>query len=301
MKKATSTKSGKKPAKKQEVKKSAGKKKTAKKVKARKTKVEQGLVVVTNPTNPSQQFLVASELADDDAIEGELMGKAMESFVYSFSEGGKTVTGLTVAGTNETARQLTRKKDSGYKIRIIPESIKIEHNIEMGGELGINVYLLAENMLTGETAIGAKFEPYEKRGKNGKYKNTFSLEKAVSKAERNAKRKLIPEKIVIEMIKKFVRGNKVHEIGEHRAALYAPAEETPRTSEPEINYLARWLTILAKEAQIGHKNINKSDLEKMIALHNEYTGAGLKTLRVSQAVAKIQLNSFLNSPNMMNK
>lgn len=295
MKKTTKSKKAtpalKKPAKKKEVKK--------KEKKVKKTKPETGLVVVTNPTNPSQQFMVSSELADDDAIEAELMGRAMENYVYSFSEKGKTVTGMTVAGVNEMSRQLTKNPKSGIKIRIVPDSIKIEQNVGMGNDLGVSVYLIAENMLTGETAIGTKFEPYKKTGKNGSYTNTFALEKAVSKAERNAKRKLIPEKVAIEMIKKFVQKGNVQEISEHRADYFAPVESLPES--PKINYLAKLLSTLAREAGINHKQITKPDLEKMLDLFNLYTGGSLQSLRVSDNEAKNLLNEFLNCPKMMKK
>lgn len=294
MKKTTKSKKAtpalKKPAKKKEVKKKAVKKSK---------KDEQALVVVTNPTNPTQQFLVSSELADDDAIEAELMGRAMEHYVYSFTEKGKTVTGMTVAGVNEMSRQLTKNSKSGIKIRIVPDSIKIEQNIQMGNDLGVSVYLIAENMLTGETAIGSKFEAYKKTGKNGSYPNTFALEKAVSKAERNAKRKLIPEKVAIEMIKKFVKSGKVQDIPESRADYYAPPAET--IEPPKINYLAKFLSTLAREAGINHKQITKPDLEKMLDLFNQYTGGSLQSLRVSDNEAKNLLNEFLNCPKMMNK
>jgi len=190
------------------------KKKTTKAVKAKSgvkkpTKKSDGMIIVSSPINPGQEFVIASELADDEAIEQELMGRAMEQYVYSFDQKGKLVTGLTVAGVNEMCRQLTKNPKSGIKVRINPESIKIDTNVEMDGNKGVSVTVIAENMLTGETGIGAKFEPYKKTGRSGSYENTFALEKAVSKAERNAKRKLIPEKLAIETIKKFVKSGKV--------------------------------------------------------------------------------------------
>ena len=267
-------------------------KKTIKKKAEKKEELVRGDIVVHNPTNPMQEFVVASEVADDEAIEAELMGKAMEHYVYSFKQAGKEVTGMTVAGVNEISRQLTKKKDSGIKIRIVPDSIKIERNVEEDGNLGVSVVLIAENMLTGETAIGAKFEPYKKQGGKGSYDNTFSLEKAVSKAERNAKRKLIPEKVAIEMIKKFVRSGNVQSL--------APTNQPAQISAPaqSINYLSKLVTMLAREAnvKIAGGVPTKEDVEKMIDVYNLATGKSIKSLKVDEKVAQKLLMDYINSP-----
>ena len=46
-----------------------------------------------------------------------------------------------------------------------------------------------------------------KMGKNGKYAHTVATEKALSKAERNAKRKLIAEPMAIKIIQKLMTEN----------------------------------------------------------------------------------------------
>jgi len=281
------------------------KKKTEKPVKEKKSLVLGGDVIVHNPTNPMQEFVVASEVADDEQIEAELMGKAMEHYVYSFCEYGckehcnhKRVTGMTVAGVNEMSRQLTKKKDSGIKIRIVPDSIKIERGVEENGEQGVSVILIAENMLTGETAIGAKFEPFQKTGRKGKYPNTFALEKAVSKAERNAKRKLIPEKVAIEMIKKFVKSGNVQPLAPINQRQIAGPVKTK-----EVNYLGKLITMLADEAgvKISGGQMTKEDVEKMITIYNLATGENIKSLKVSQSDAERMLMSYVNAPVVVNK
>ena len=47
-------------------------------------------------------------------------------------------------------------------------------------------------------------------GKNGNYANTFATEKALSKAERHAKRKLIAEPMAIKIIQKRMTENPAH-------------------------------------------------------------------------------------------
>lgn len=270
-------------------------KKTRTKAKPKaKKKATQGLVLAHNPTNMSQEFFVASEMADDQAIEQELLGRAMEHYVYGFMQEGKPVTGLSVAGVNETTRQLTRKANSGYKIRIIPDSLKITRDVMYDKEKGVEVQVVAENMVTGETGIGIKFESYTKTGRKGSYQNTFAVEKAVSKAERNAKRKLIPEKAVVEMIKKFVAQNKY-------ASIAAPAENQRQISQPNyqpqrqnnVDYLGQLKTMLFRE---GGKVESKA-----IEIYNDYTGEQIRSLKVDQATAQKMLYNFLNSPLMASK
>lgn len=255
--------------------------------------------IVKSPTNPGQEFVIASELADDDAIEAELLGKAMENYVYSFNQKGATVTGLTVAGVNEMSRLLTKNSRSGIKIRIVPASIIIDTKAEMEGDKGVSVTLIAENMLSGETAIGAKFEPYMKGGKNGSYKNTFSLEKAVSKAERNAKRKLIPEKAAVEMIKKFVHNGNVQQIAQ---PTYQPRAIAQPAQPTEVNYLGKFITALAKASGVKIAgNLTKDQAEIMVEIYNSYTGQNIKSLRATQGTAQKYLDNLMESPAFANR
>jgi hypothetical protein len=276
-------------------------KKTAKAVAKKPTKKKKPVkkndnLVVHSPVNPTQEFVVASELADDSAIEADLLGKAMEHYVYSFEQKGKPVTGLTVAGVNEMSRLLTRKKDSGIKIRIVPDSVKIERDVEENGQKGVSVILMAENMLTGESAIGAKFEAYKKTGHKGDYDNTFPLEKAVSKAERNAKRKLIPEKVAVEMIKKFTLQGKVQSLPQARPV--AKVIEAPKPKAIGVNYLSKLISMLAKETniEINNGSLTKAQAEIMIETYNAYTGQNIKSLKVAQSTAQKYLMDFVNSP-----
>ena len=264
-----------------------------------------GLVLAHNPANISQEFFVASEMADDQAIEQELLGQAMEHYVYGFIQDGKPVTGLSVAGVNEVARQLNRNPRSGCKIRIIPDSLKIERDVDYDGQKGVEARVVAENMVTGETGIGVKFEAYKKTGHKGQYANTFAVEKAISKAERNAKRKLMPEKVAVEMIKKFAAQNKYAQIAAPSAPIqtqkqiYQPKKETPKNN---IDFLSRFINAISKECKIIiGKNLTKDQCEQIINKYNDYTSGELKTLKLNQDEAKRRLFDFMSSPMMMKK
>jgi hypothetical protein len=49
-----------------------------------------------------------------------------------------------------------------------------------------------------------------KMGKHGNYANTFATEKALSQAERHAKRRLIAERMAIKIIQKLMTENPAH-------------------------------------------------------------------------------------------
>lgn len=167
---------------------------------------------IQSPISPSTAIVVASEFADDAIIEAEMMGNVLPYFIYSFPQDGKDVVGLTVKGTNETVRRLNRDPKSGTKIHMNP-AYMIKEEVERDGAKGIEVTVFAEDLISGNSAWGVKFEPYKKTKKDWKtgkevtYTNTFATEKALSKAERNAKRKLIPEVLATKMIEKLMKEN----------------------------------------------------------------------------------------------
>lgn len=222
-------------------KKATPKKKQLKKKAAPKPKKPMD-IIITSPVNPSMQIIMASELSDDSIIEQSLMSEVLPYYVYIFCENKsnrcspetiqahkcphRKISGLSAAGTNETVRRLNKDKASGYNIRVNPEHITIERDIEQNDEKGVSVTVYAENLIDGNSAWGTKFEPYKKVGKNGQYKNDFAVEKALSKAERNAKGKLIPKTVVAKMIERIILGEP------DRVAAIAPLQTTAQLLAP---------------------------------------------------------------------
>lgn len=230
-------------------KKAPKKKQANKKSVSRATKPKE--ITVVSPVDPDSRFVVAAEMADDTMIEQQLMGEILPYFIYQFQQKGSTISGLTVKGVSEVVRRLNRQKNSGYKIRLNPDHCKIERDVEQDGQKGVAVTVYAENLLDGNSAWGTKFEPYKKTKRDGgTYSNEFAVEKALSKAERNAKRKLIPETAATKMIEKL--------IGEHpdgvkqlsappaQARTITPAKQTP-SSPAEMQNLIRTAIKTAKD------------------------------------------------------
>lgn len=177
-----------------------------KKITKRKARRKSGLITIESPVNPGARMMIAAELADDALIEGELMGQTLTQFIYQFPQDGTTVAGLSVKGVNEVVRRLNRNPKSGVKIHIHPEHLRVERDVMQDGQKGVEVWVFAENLVDGNSAWGSKFEAYNKvKRHGGTYFDKFALEKALSKAERNAKRKLIPEVLAVKMIQTLMK------------------------------------------------------------------------------------------------
>lgn len=141
----------------------------------------------------TQEEFYEIERRDEDQILRELQGEMLEEFVYSFPSGGRTVTGLSWAGVKEAARRMGSVKVTDLEIEdketywIVKCKATDEVNrLEMWG-------------------VSQQSKTMEYR--NGKVvEDMFALSKAVSKAQRNAIRTLIPEKFMAKMIAAHLEG-----------------------------------------------------------------------------------------------
>lgn len=219
---------------------------TAKAVKKTKQKPTKKTEKV-KPQKPTKKVsgFVATEKEDDKLIVGSLKGQLLPFFAYQYCEQGceskencphDLITIPTVKGTSEVAHRLNKKKQD-YKIRIRQDLQKIENNVSQGGVLGVQATVIAENIADGTITTGAKFEAYkDAKGR----RNDFALEKALSKAERNAYRKLISEIDFMEefeaLIEKYPKSikfiNKPEEIEEETVAV-----EPKTTNEEEKTHI----------------------------------------------------------------
>lgn len=137
---------------------------------------------------------VAMEKADEHQVLAEMQGRFIQELVYSFNQGGQEVTGLSLAGVRETVRTMNSRGLS--RIRISAQEPKITETDDY-----YQVMVYAEDVQNGGGAWGAKRQ--EKRHARGAV-NVFAMEMALSKAQRNAQRALIPEYFVKAMIEEFM-------------------------------------------------------------------------------------------------
>jgi hypothetical protein len=183
------------------------KKKKIKKKKIKKTDADSRMVKITSPINPDLIIPVLSERADDSIIESDVVGKAMDYYVYEFPLEGKVVRGLTVKGVIETVRYINiNTKKTHMRLVVDKNSLKKEE-CSREEQKGIEVTIWVDDMISGQSYPGVKFEAYKKYSRKNKawYPNTFATEKATSKAIRNAFRRHFPEHLVQSVIAKMVK------------------------------------------------------------------------------------------------
>jgi len=133
------------------------------------------------------------ERKDEDQILTEMKGNVMQEFVYSFKQNNRDITGLSYAGVKQIALEMGNihvnepqlsEMNGSYICKV--KAVDVARNLEMWG-----VSCQAKQMKT----------------RYGNQTDDFAVQKAVSKAERNALRKLMPEKLIVEMIKEWKQKN----------------------------------------------------------------------------------------------
>lgn len=168
----------------------------------------------------------AFERLDEDAIRQEIAGVWAKALVYQFTEkDGRTITGLSKGGIEEAARFMVRH---GSNIVVEKATITEENDKEFR----------ASCQVTFTTQQGSKMVTwgYSKQSKTtyGGRPNEFAYIQALSKAQRNALRTVIPEKLMAELIAEFQKGGeRVKVINPGRVQASPPPAASPPTEEPK--------------------------------------------------------------------
>jgi hypothetical protein len=118
---------------------------------------------------------------DENQIIAELQGAVTQEMVYSFRSGGKQVTGLSWSGIKHLASRLGN----------------VQVDLLQVLDTGDSWCVLCKALVGESSRVGAAEQ--SKAMKNGN-PDPFALPKATSKAQRNAIRALLPEKLIIETI-----------------------------------------------------------------------------------------------------
>jgi hypothetical protein len=140
----------------------------------------------TSAISESQEIapFVKFEEFDEEQIVKEIRGEVIEQYFYSFEIGGRQVVGISYSGVRHIALEMMRQ---GFPL-------KVDCTVEDCGET-YRAKAIATNITTGASYPG--FAEQKKKFKDGE-ENPFAYVMAASKAERNALRKHIAEKIIIE-------------------------------------------------------------------------------------------------------
>lgn len=151
--------------------------------------------VISPPKEPEDFALL--DARDEEQIIEELRGRVLTEYVYQFRSGGRTVIGLSLAGVRAIARAQGNIKLSELHIEDLPDA-----------------YLATVKASTPQfESYGVFKQPKRMKLKDGReVEDEFALQKAVSKAQRNAIRGVIPERVALEMVNEWLKTKKAQEV-----------------------------------------------------------------------------------------
>lgn len=141
-----------------------------------------------------EEVMEAFDKLDETQALAELKGASLQEYVYSFKDRGVIVTGLSLVGVRETVREMNKR---GFARTGISDKAPIINETEDY----IEIQTYAKDELNGGGYWGIKRQ--NKKFGTGTV-NRFCMEQALSKAQRNALRGLIPEPFVKEMIATYL-------------------------------------------------------------------------------------------------
>jgi len=144
--------------------------------------------------NQPQEAYELLDQRDEEQILSEIKGQIIDEMFYSFSMDGREVTGISWVGTKEIARQY-----GGIDMNFVRcEDTPISYI----------AIVKATDTKRGTSLLGTAMQPKLMQTRAGEVEDRFAYTKAVSKAQRNAIRAIIPEKYLLEMYKLFKDGGK---------------------------------------------------------------------------------------------
>jgi len=153
------------------------------------------------------QDFMELEKRDEAQILAEIQGNVIDEMIYSFKSGSRTVTGISWVGIKELARMYGK---------IDVELVKLEET-----DTHYIVIVKARDIERGNSMLGTSTQAKIMKTRDGETPDPFAVQKAMSKAQRNAIRSLIPETYMKEVFRELKNGN--------------PKKKQPRHVESEVN------------------------------------------------------------------
>lgn len=142
---------------------------------------------------PSEAYELLDQ-RDEEQILAEIKGAIIDQMFYSFKVDGKTVTGISWVGTKEIARRY-----GGISM----DFVKMEET-----DTSYIAIVKATDTRQGTSLLGTAMQTKLMKVRGVEKPDRFAYTKAVSKAQRNAIRAIIPERFLIEMYEFFKKGIK---------------------------------------------------------------------------------------------
>ena len=188
-----------------------------------------------NELVPVADFEVLDQV-DDQAIVEMMTGQAIQDYVYSFKQGGKTVEGLTLAGINEAAN-----RRGGIQV----DDVQYEER-----DQSWLVIAKATDTVTGSSRYGA----YEQAKRMGNREDPHAFTKAIHKAQRNAVKQLLPVTVIKEVLNYYLH-RQAGDVGTQMGLPVAAATGKITNAQKAAFAIASKL-----EGKLEEQGITKSDL-----------------------------------------
>jgi len=204
------------------------------------------------------------ERRDEEQIEKSILGQYLDECIYDFTtKDGRRVTGLSWVGVKEIAAKMG--------------SIRVDEKpdiIDQGDSWFVMVK--AEDRLRDSSRWGVSTQFKKLRHKDGSLTDDeFAIQKAMSKAQRNAIRQLIPERWIQQLIDRFLQGErkfepeKVIEMkGEHDSKQVEIIQESemrvPITKEPMEGTTLKQFPLNLGTVKVGMVNVVEDMTEAAI-------------------------------------
>lgn len=166
---------------------------------------------------------------DEQAMMASFAGEVISSWFYEFKIGGKTVEGVGVVGAEEFARI---RAEQGYPITYPFNGVRIAED-SLNGEIGVRATIVARDQRTGAEAIGTAFYPHYAKRRDGSHEFDDKADrKALSVAKRNAILDLVPQAMILTILKarkQLIASNETRIKNQERVAL---GEQIANAPEP---------------------------------------------------------------------
>jgi hypothetical protein len=182
----------------------------------------------------------AMDRADEMLILDEIQGRALDTWVYSYTnKRNELITNLSVHGVNETVRLLNER--GGLQLGISEQPPLVDEKTEADGKSYYRVMVFARDGRkphTGRwgTAVEPKMMEFRKGGEGW---DKFALTKALNKAQRNALAMLIPEDFRAHIIAQALGHGRVQKLLPAAAPTAALEEGKPVLADERAEELKK--------------------------------------------------------------
>lgn len=152
------------------------------------------------------EVLAEFDRLDEEQILAEMQGDLLNVYVYSFQQDGQTVEGLSWAGVKEAARNY-----GGIQVEPVTPLQVMDDPNERGKVW--TCIVKAIDVRTASSRMGAASQPTKMKKRDGTLRdNDFAMQVCLSKAQRNAIRALLPEELIVRLIKAAREKGKVQNV-----------------------------------------------------------------------------------------